>query len=183
MSLLVIFNTRFWVYANFFHEKTDKPRKYSKSAIFVWHENGRRRLLGAQSINTEKSSLRLRKAYDPAEVQSRSGHKSRIHAHQDYSLPALRIAFPLHKRDTPPPGQGSSSRRNRRKLWLQSTRYTMSPLLEWPERNYRKTKVWNNNSSLRWNHEMHSRVDRGEKAEPGESTATSTSTSLKWPPV
>ena len=35
LSLLAIFNTLFWVYANFFHEKTDKTRKYSKSAIFV----------------------------------------------------------------------------------------------------------------------------------------------------
>ena len=43
----------------FFHEKTDKMWKYWKSAIFVWYENGRRRLLGAQSINTERASLRL----------------------------------------------------------------------------------------------------------------------------
>ena len=34
-SLLAISNTRFWVYANFVHEKTYKTRKYSKSAIFV----------------------------------------------------------------------------------------------------------------------------------------------------
>ena len=53
-------NTLFWVYANFFHEKMDKTRKYSKSAIFVWYENGHRRLLGAQSINTERTSLRKR---------------------------------------------------------------------------------------------------------------------------
>ena len=52
LALLVIFNTLFWVYANLFHEKTDKTREYSKSAIFVWYENGRRRLLGAQSINS-----------------------------------------------------------------------------------------------------------------------------------
>ena len=37
----------------FVHEKTEKTRKYSKSAIFLWYENGRRWLLGAQSINTE----------------------------------------------------------------------------------------------------------------------------------
>ena len=55
LSLLAIFNTLFWVYVNFFHEKTDKTRKYSKSAIFLWYENGRRRLLGAQSINSEIS--------------------------------------------------------------------------------------------------------------------------------
>ena len=30
LSLLTIFNTLFWVYANFFHEETDKTRKYSK---------------------------------------------------------------------------------------------------------------------------------------------------------
>ena len=41
----------------FFHEKADKTRKYLKPAIFVWHENGRRRLLGAQCINTERTSL------------------------------------------------------------------------------------------------------------------------------
>ena len=37
------------VYANFFQEKTDKR----KSAILYDMRNGRRRLLGAQSINTE----------------------------------------------------------------------------------------------------------------------------------
>ena len=37
----------------FFHEKSDKTRKYSKSVIVVWYENVHRRLLGAQSINTE----------------------------------------------------------------------------------------------------------------------------------
>ena len=37
----------------------DKTRKYSKSAIFVWYEYGRRRLLGAQSINTEISYLNV----------------------------------------------------------------------------------------------------------------------------
>ena len=57
LSLLAIFNTLFWVYANLFHEKTDKTRKYSKSAIFVWYQNGRRRLLGAQSINHESFLL------------------------------------------------------------------------------------------------------------------------------
>ena len=41
----------------FFHKKTDKTRKYSKSVIFVWYENSRWRLLGAQSINTERASL------------------------------------------------------------------------------------------------------------------------------
>ena len=57
LSLLVIFNTLLRVYANLFHEKTDKTLKYSKSAIFVWYKNGRRRLLGAQSTNTERASL------------------------------------------------------------------------------------------------------------------------------
>ena len=41
----------------FFHDKTDKTRKYTKSAIFVWYENGRRRLLAAQSINAERASF------------------------------------------------------------------------------------------------------------------------------
>ena len=43
----------------FFHKKTDKTRKYSKSAIFVWYQNGRRRLLDAQSINAERASLKI----------------------------------------------------------------------------------------------------------------------------
>ena len=60
LSLLAIFNTLFWVYANFFHEKTDKPREYWKSAIFEWCEYGGRRLLGAQSINTGRASLIIR---------------------------------------------------------------------------------------------------------------------------
>ena len=57
LSLLAIFNTLFWVYANFFTRKRTKHETYSKSAIFVWYENGRRWLLGAQSINTERVSL------------------------------------------------------------------------------------------------------------------------------
>ena len=55
LSLLAKFNPLLWVYANIFHEKTDKTREYSaKSVIFVWYENGRWRLLGAQSINSER---------------------------------------------------------------------------------------------------------------------------------
>ena len=57
LSPLVIFSTLFWAYAHVFHEKTDKTRKYSKSAIFVWKENGRQWLLDAQSINTERVSV------------------------------------------------------------------------------------------------------------------------------
>ena len=38
----------------------DKTREYSKSAIFVLYENGRGRLLHAQSINTERASLKFR---------------------------------------------------------------------------------------------------------------------------
>ena len=57
LSLPAIFNTLFWVYANFFHKKTDKTRQYSKSAIFIWHQNGHGRLLGVQSINTGRPSL------------------------------------------------------------------------------------------------------------------------------
>ena len=56
LSLFAIFNPLFWVYANVLHEKTDKTRKYSKSAIFVRYEKGRRRLQGAQSINTERAT-------------------------------------------------------------------------------------------------------------------------------
>ena len=50
LSLLAIFNTLFWVYVNFCQEKTDKRRKYSKSIIFIWYENGLQWLLGAQSV-------------------------------------------------------------------------------------------------------------------------------------
>ena len=59
LLLIAIFNTLFWVCANFFHDKTGKTRKYSKSAIFLWYENGCRQLLGAQSINTERASSNL----------------------------------------------------------------------------------------------------------------------------
>ena len=43
----------------FFHEKTDKTREYSKSAIFVSYDNVRRRLLVAQSISSDKASLNV----------------------------------------------------------------------------------------------------------------------------
>ena len=36
---------------------TRKRTKHSKSAIFVWYENGRRRLLRAQSIHIQRRSL------------------------------------------------------------------------------------------------------------------------------
>ena len=42
----------------FVPEKTDKTREYSKSTIFVSYENGRQRLLGAQSINAKRASLK-----------------------------------------------------------------------------------------------------------------------------
>ena len=47
----------FWVYHFFFHEKTDKAWKFSKSTIFIWYANGCRRFLGVQSINTERAAL------------------------------------------------------------------------------------------------------------------------------
>ena len=61
LSLLVIFNTLFWVYANYFHKKTDKTRKYSKSAIFVLSENGCRQLPVTQASKalTLRASLRF----------------------------------------------------------------------------------------------------------------------------
>ena len=61
LSLLAIFNTLFWVYANYFHKKTDKTRKYSKSAIFVLSENGCRRLPVTQASKalTLRASLRF----------------------------------------------------------------------------------------------------------------------------
>ena len=61
LSLLAIFDKLFWVYADLFHEKTNKTREYSKSAIFIWYENGCRRLLGAQSINSKRASSRVSK--------------------------------------------------------------------------------------------------------------------------
>ena len=54
LSLLAIFNTRFWGYVNYFTRKRTKHEN-TRSAFFVWYENGRRRLLGAQSINTESA--------------------------------------------------------------------------------------------------------------------------------
>ena len=61
LSLLAIFNTLFWVYANFFfHEKMDKTWEYWTSAILIWYENGCWRLLGMQSINSERASLRVK---------------------------------------------------------------------------------------------------------------------------
>ena len=35
----------------------DKTWKYWKAVIFVWYENSHQRLLGTQSINTERASL------------------------------------------------------------------------------------------------------------------------------
>ena len=40
--------------------KQKKTWKCSKAAIFVWYDNGRLRLPSAQSINTERSSLKSR---------------------------------------------------------------------------------------------------------------------------
>ena len=54
LSLFAIFTT---LYANLFHEKTDKTQEYSKSTIFVRYENGRLQLLGAQSSNSDRASL------------------------------------------------------------------------------------------------------------------------------
>ena len=56
LSLLAIFNTLFGVYANLFHEKMDKTRKYLKSIIFMWYKNGR---LVTQSINTVPNNHRI----------------------------------------------------------------------------------------------------------------------------
>ena len=42
----------------FFTRKRKKHEKTRSVPFFVWYENGRRRLLGAQSINTERTSLR-----------------------------------------------------------------------------------------------------------------------------
>ena len=66
LSLLAIFNTLFLSLRRFFfHEKTEKTRKYSKADIFEWYENGRRRLLGEvkwrrSEVETAPSSLYFR---------------------------------------------------------------------------------------------------------------------------
>ena len=57
LSLVAIFNALFWVHVNFLYEKTAKTQKHSTSTILVSYENGRRQLLGAQSINSERTSL------------------------------------------------------------------------------------------------------------------------------
>ena len=60
LSLLAIFNTLFGVYGiSFFTRKRTKDENTRKSSFFVIYENGRRRLRGAQSINTERASLIL----------------------------------------------------------------------------------------------------------------------------
>ena len=56
LSLLAILNALFWVYANFSQEKTDKTRKYLKSTIFLWYENGRRWRQNRGSSLTRHSS-------------------------------------------------------------------------------------------------------------------------------
>ena len=59
LSLLVIFNTLFWVYwCQIVFTRKRKKHENTRSAIFVWYENVRRRLLGVQSINTEITSLK-----------------------------------------------------------------------------------------------------------------------------
>ena len=50
-----ISNTLFWVYNNEFREKTNKTRKYYKSAIFERYKDGHRQLKGRHSINTERA--------------------------------------------------------------------------------------------------------------------------------
>ena len=40
-----------------FCSRENGTRNYAKAAILLWYENGRRRLLGAQSINAERTSF------------------------------------------------------------------------------------------------------------------------------
>ena len=42
----------------FFSRENGQTQKYSKSAIFVWYKKGHRRLLGVQSIDPERTSLK-----------------------------------------------------------------------------------------------------------------------------
>ena len=53
-----IFVTLFWVYVNFSRENGQNT-KILEVRHFVWYENGRLRLLAAQSITTERASLTL----------------------------------------------------------------------------------------------------------------------------
>ena len=90
--LVAIFNTLFWVYANFFHEKTDKTQTYSKFAIFVCYENGRRRLLGAQSINTEELVFERMRAFEFS-VSSVSGQSVKCWSNTPLSQWSLRFQW------------------------------------------------------------------------------------------
>ena len=57
LSLLAIFNTLSECMPILFSWVNGLNTKILESAIFVWYKNGRQRLLGAQSINTERASL------------------------------------------------------------------------------------------------------------------------------
>ena len=57
LSLPAIFNTLFWVYIIFFTRKRTKHENARSPPFSHDTKNGRRRLLGAQSINTERASL------------------------------------------------------------------------------------------------------------------------------
>ena len=85
LSLLATLNTLFWVYGkSFFHEKIDKARKYSKSAIFVWYENGRRQLLGTQSII--KGEGEWEGFFNNVKCREKTGRQSLIFSHIDWRL-------------------------------------------------------------------------------------------------
>ena len=99
LSLLAIFNALFWVYASCFQEKTDKTRKYSKSAILLWYENGRRRFLGAQSINTERASLRSFHFHFVSLAQN-----FKILFHLSFSLSRANLTTTRRRRQTKPKG-------------------------------------------------------------------------------
>ena len=51
-------------------------QKYSKSAFFIWYENGRQHLLGAQSINTERASLTTEIPFKRVHLQTQTSKET-----------------------------------------------------------------------------------------------------------
>ena len=78
LSQLPIFNTLFWVYANLFHEKTDKTRKYSK--IRKWPPTFTRRAkhyTERTSISKCENCLRTEEQHKPQQwalLPPKTGH-------------------------------------------------------------------------------------------------------------
>ena len=71
--------------SHLFHEKMDKTWKYTKSAIFMWYKNGRRRFLGVQSINTDRASSRIGTLFVLKKPVARQFPKPSTHCNLSYS--------------------------------------------------------------------------------------------------